>query len=76
MRFETKEDLLRERAIIDKIDSNAVKLGDNDLDFLIPKKAYVEIKTANCSSSTPKEYLISLQKVLKMQYANKTLPTY
>ena len=76
MRFETKEDLEREREIIDRICKDAIKLGDNELDFLIKDKAYIEIKSANCKHNTPQFYLISLIKLVKMQEYNKRLPTY
>jgi hypothetical protein len=76
MRFETKEDLKREREIMDRICKDAIKLGDNELDFLIKEKAYIEIKTANCKHNTPQFYLISYIKYKKMQEYNKRLPTY
>lgn len=76
MYFETEADLKREREIINRIDPEAIKLGKNELDFLIKDKAYIEIKTARCKHDSKEYYLISLQKLLKMQYANKTLPTY
>ena len=76
MRFETKEDLEREREIMDRICKDAIKLGDNELDFLIKDKAYIEIKSANCKHNTPQFYLISLIKLVKMQEYNKRLPTY
>jgi hypothetical protein len=76
MRFETKEDLEREREIMDTISKDAIKLGDNELDFLIKDKAYIEIKSANCKHNTPPFYLISLIKLVKMQEYSKRLPTY
>lgn len=76
MRFETPEDLAREKSIMDKINKDAIKLGSNDLDFLIKDKAYIEIKSARCKHDKPEHYLISLHKIIKMQYANKKLPTY
>lgn len=77
MRFETIEDLKREEEIVKLISKgNYKKLGKNDIDFLIPGKAYIEIKTAKCKSTTPKHYLISLIKLNKMQYYNSILPTY
>ena len=76
MRFETKEDLERERKIMDRICKDAIKLGDYELDFLIKDKAYIEIKSANCKHNTPQFYLISLIKLVKMQEYNKRLPTY
>lgn len=76
MRFETQEDLKRERLIMDKIDINAIKLGDNELDFQIPGKAYIEIKTANCPHDKVPFYLVSLIKLAKMQEYSKKLPTY
>ena len=76
MRFETKEDLKREREIMDRICKDAIKLGDNELDFIIKDKAYVEIKSANCKHNTPSFYLVSLIKLTKMQEYSKRLPTY
>jgi hypothetical protein len=76
MRFETKEDLKREREIMDRICKDAIKLGDNELDFEIKDKAYVEIKSANCKHNTPSFYLVSLIKLTKMQEYSKRLPTY
>ena len=76
MRFETKEDLEREREIMDRISKDAIKLSDNELDFLIKDKAYIEIKSANCKHNTPPFYLISLIKLVKMQEYSKRLPTY
>ena len=76
MRFETKEDLEREREIMDRICKDAIKLGDNELDFIIKDKAYVEIKSANCKHNTPSFYLVSLIKLTKMQEYSKRLPTY
>ena len=76
MRFETKEDLVREREIMDRICKDAIKLGDYELDFLIKDKAYIEIKSANCKHNTPQFYLISLIKLVKMQEYNKRLTTY
>ena len=76
MRFETKEDLEREREIMNRICKDAIKLGDNELDFLIKDKAYIEIKSANCKHNTPQFYLISLIKLVKMQEYNKRLSTY
>jgi len=76
MRFETKEDLEREREIMDRICKDAIKLGDNEVDFIIKDKAYIEIKSANCKHNTPKFYLVSLIKLVKMQEYSKRLPTY
>ena len=76
MRFETNADLKRERFIMDKIDVNAVKLGDNELDYLIPGKAYIEIKSANCPHDKVPFYLVSLIKLVKMQEYSKKLPTF
>jgi hypothetical protein len=76
MRFETKEDLEREREIMDRICKDAIKLGDNELDFIIKDKAYVEIKSANCKHNTPSFYLVSLIKLTKLQEYSKRLPTY
>jgi hypothetical protein len=76
MRFETKEDLEREREIMDRICKDAIKLGDNELDFIIKDKAYIEIKSANCKHNTPSFYLVSLIKLTKLQEYSKRLPTY
>ena len=76
MRFETKEDLEKEREIMNRICKDAIKLDDNELDFLIKDKAYIEIKIANCKHNTPKFYLISLIKLVKMQEYSKKLSTY
>ena len=76
MRFETKEDLERERQIMDRICKDAIKLGGNELDFLIKDKAYIEIKSANCKHNTPPFYLVNLGKLYKMQEYGKRLPTY
>lgn len=76
MRFETNEDLIRERNIMDKICKDAIKLGDNELDFLIKDKAYIEIKTANCPHNKVPFYLVSIIKAAKMQEYSKKLPTY
>ena len=76
MRFETKEDLERERKIMDTISKDAIKLGDNELDFLIKDKAYIEIKSATCKHNTPPFYLVNLGKLYKMQEYSKKLPTY
>jgi hypothetical protein len=76
MRFETKEDLEREREIMDRICKDAIKLGDNELDFIIKDKSYIEIKSANCKHNTPSFYLVSLIKLTKLQEYSKRLPTY
>ena len=76
MRFEAKEDLEREREIMDTISKDAIKLGDNELDFLIKDKAYIEIKSATCKHNTPPFYLVNLVKLYKMQEYSKKLPTY
>jgi len=75
-RFESQEDLLRERAIMLTICKDAVKLGENDLDGLIPNIAFVEIKTARCNHNKPVHYLVSVQKYHKMQDADKLLPAF
>ena len=61
MRFETKEDLERERKIMDIICKDAIKLGDYELDFLIKDKAYIEIKSATCKHNTPPFYLVNFR---------------
>ena len=76
MRFETKEDLEREREIMDRISKDAIKLGDYELDFLIKDKAYIEIKSYNYKHNDLQFIFISLIKLVKMQEYSKKLPTY
>ena len=76
MRFETKEDLERERKIMDRICKDAIKLGDYELDFLIKDKAYIEIKSYNYKHNDLQFIFISLIKLVKMQEYSKKLPTY
>jgi hypothetical protein len=76
MRFETKEDLEREREIMDRICKDAIKLGDYELDFLIKDKAYIEIKSYNYKHNALQFIFISLIKLVKMQEYSKKLPTY
>ena len=76
MKFETKEDLERERKIMDRICKDAIKLGDNELDFLIKDKAYIEIKSYNYKHDALQFIFISLIKLVKMQEYSKKLPTY
>ena len=76
MRFETKEDLERERKIMDRICKDAIKLGDYELDFLIKDKAYIEIKSYNYKHDALQFIFISLIKLVKMQEYSKKLPTY
>ena len=76
MRFETKEDLERERKIMDRICKDAIKLGDYELDFLIKDKAYIEIKSYNYKHDALQFYFINLIKLVKMQECSKKLPTY
>ena len=76
MRFETKEDLERERKIMDIICKDAIKLGDYELDFLIKDKAYIEIKSYNYKHNDLQFIFISLIKLVKMQEYSKKLPTY
>ena len=76
MRFETNEDLERERKIMDRICKDAIKLGDYELDFLIKDKAYIEIKSYNYKHDALQFIFISLIKLVKMQEYSKKLPTY
>lgn len=78
MRFETEQDLQNELAIIQKIanGNEFKKLGENDIDFEIEGKAYIEIKKFNYNHDQLKYYFVSLIKLVKMQDANKRLPTY
>ena len=76
MRFETNEDIEREREIMDTISKDAIKLSDNELDFLIKDKAYIEIKNYNYKHDALQFYFINLIKLVKMQECSKKLPTY
>ena len=76
MRFETNEDIERERKIMDRICKDAIKLGDYELDFLIKDKAYIEIKSYNYKHNDLQFIFISLIKLVKMQEYSKKLPTY
>ena len=76
MRFETNEDIERERKIMDRIYKDAIKLGDYELDFLIKDKAYIEIKSYNYKHNDLQFIFISLIKLVKMQEYSKKLPTY
>ena len=76
MRFETQEHLEREREIMDRICKDAIKLGDNELDFLIKDKAYIEIKSYNYKHNQFDYIFISVIKYAKMQEYSKKLPTY
>jgi len=76
MRFETNEDIERERKIMDRICKDAIKLGDYELDFLIKDKAYIEIKSYNYKHNALQFIFISLIKLVKMQEYSKKLPTY
>lgn len=76
--FETPEDRRKEEEVIKIIspDSKYIKLPTNDLDYEILGKAFIEIKCRNCYSYTYDSIFISINKLIRMQYRNKTLPTY
>jgi hypothetical protein len=76
--FETEEDRQNELAVIRKIakDNKIIKLDRSGLDYEIEGKAYIEIKCYNIKHDQYKWTIVSLIKLLKMQVASKTLPTY
>lgn len=78
MRFETKDDLNNELEIINKISrgNKFIKLGPNDIDFLIIDKAYIEIKKYNYYSFDLNFFFVSLIKLVKMQAKDRVLPCY
>ena len=78
MRFETAEDLAREWAVMEQFAKGLKfdKLGENDLDFLIPGRCYAEIKCVNTSSIDYRYSRISRIKLVKMQERARELPTF
>ena len=52
------------------------KLGENDIDFMIPGRCYAEIKMRKVAFDVDSIEVISLIKVVKMQDKNKHLPTF
>jgi len=85
-RFETEKDLENELEVM-KIFTSAMskktgneyefkKLGDNDIDFVIPNVAYVEIKCYNTPFGKYNTQMMNLYKLLSLQKCNLKLPTY
>ena len=78
-RYESRQDLVNEEEVV-KIFTGGkhpvVKLGKNDIDFLVKDIAYIEVK---CSPNDSKQFnfqVLSLIKVVKMQEYSRKLPTY
>ncbi len=78
MRFETPQDLENELAVMERFAGGTPfnKLGDNDIDFIIPGRCYVEIKCLNSSSTDYDVSIVSLIKLVKMQEKARELPTF
>ena len=78
MRFETAQDRANERKVMEVFASGHPfkKLGDNDVDFIVPGKCYVEIKARKVAFDVYPTLVISLIKVIKMQERSKYLPTF
>lgn len=78
MRFESKQDLENEERVIKAFTKGVPyqKLGDNDIDYLIPDRAYVEVKCVNSSSTAYNVQILSLIKLVKLQEASRKLPTF
>lgn len=78
MRFETEQDLANELEVMRQFAKGHQfhKLGENDLDFTIPGKCFVEVKCINSSSTKYDVQIISLIKLVKMQERAKELPTF
>ena len=84
-RFETEQDLINEREVIDRWlpqggGYRAVKLGEYDIDFKIVDDkgntlAYAEVKCFTCMPNTYKVVVISERKLNKLQSTGK-LNTY
>ncbi len=78
-RFETKQDLINEEEVIKIITKNKskyTKLGENEIDFLIDGKSYIEVKCSPNKSNKYKYQILSLIKVVKMQHYSRKLPTF
>jgi hypothetical protein len=78
MIFETQKDLLNELEIIKKIagKNEFKKLDKFGLDYEITGKAFIEIKKYNSNYETYQRMIVSCIKLVKLQEANKFLPTY
>ena len=78
MRFETQQDLDNEERVIKAFTKGTPyqKLGDHDIDYLIPDRAYVEVKCINSLSTTYDTQILSLIKLVKLQEASRKLPTF
>ena len=78
MIFETENDLLNELEIIKKIagKNEFKKLDKFGLDYEITGKAFIEIKKDNTDFEKYPTKIVSCIKLVKMQEANKFLPTY
>ena len=78
MIFETQKDLLNELEIIKKIagKNEFKKLDKFGLDYEITGKAFIEIKKYNSNYETYQRMIVSCIKLVKLQEANKILPTY
>jgi hypothetical protein len=78
MIFETENDLLNELEIIKKIagKNEFKKLDKFGLDYEITGKAFIEIKKYNTDFEKYPTKIVSCIKLVKMQEANKFLPTY
>lgn len=78
MIFETEKDLLNELEIIKKIagKNEFKKLDKFGIDYEITGKAFIEIKKYNSNFETYKRMIVSCIKLVKLQEANKILPTY
>jgi len=78
MRFETEQDRENEHIVMSAFAQGHLfeKLGENDIDFMIPDRCYAEIKMRKVAFDVYPIEVISLIKVVKMQEKNKHLPTF
>jgi len=79
MRFETEQDLINERAAVERFAAvfkcdKIEKLGANDVDFLLYRSGapvgFVEVKCYTAKSDQFDKQIISLQKIAKLSQVN------
>ena len=76
--FETDQDLINEKNVIEKIANGRPyrKLEKFGLDYEITGRAYIEIKCYNQYFHEKTNLIVSMIKLLKMQQAYRKLPTF
>jgi len=78
MRFETEQDRINEYRIMDCFSCGHPfkKLGNHDVDFVVPGRCYVEIKAKKFRHDKYPAQLISLIKIVKLQERSRELPAF